>query len=52
MGPVDDSVTKDTKSQSHKDSAKHKSFAKMAKYEKSFTTAIHAQTSYRHCVNC
>jgi hypothetical protein len=25
---------------------------KMAKYEKSFTTAIHAQTSYRHGVNC
>jgi hypothetical protein len=26
--------------------------AKMAKYEKSFTTALHAQTSYRHGVNC
>ena len=28
--------------------------AKMAKsrYEKSFTTAIHAQTSYRHGVKC
>jgi len=24
---------------------------KMAKYEKSFTMAIHAQTSYRHGVN-
>jgi hypothetical protein len=26
--------------------------SKMAKYEKSFTTSIHAQTSYHHCVNC
>ena len=31
-----------TKSQSHK----------MAKYENSFTTAIHTQTSYRHDINC
>ena len=26
--------------------------AKMAKYENSFTTVIHAQTSYHHGVNC
>jgi hypothetical protein len=25
---------------------------KMVQYEKSFTTALHAQTSYRHGVNC
>jgi len=31
--------------------SKDKEKAKMAKYEKSFTTAIHAQTSFCHCVN-
>jgi len=24
----------------------------MTKYEKSFATALHAQTPYRHCVIC
>jgi hypothetical protein len=71
LAPVDDNVTAESMSQSHK--VTQNAFLRysskvlvsysnllraipgkgeMAKYDKSSPTAIHAQTSYHHGVNC